>query len=574
MTTTAAPASARPHPQRALRAGAPARWDRRAWLFATVAVLAWSLGRAGLDIPAQVNERGWGQVGDFFSAMVSPDLSSEFLRLTIEQAGVTVCYALLGTALSLVIGVAGGLVLAERLWAPLGATAGSPWARWAWRGCRVAFAVPRSMHEVVFGLLLVNVLGLDPLVAVLAIGIPFGAVTAKVFSELLDEAPRDAERALRAAGAGRLTAVVYGALPHAAGDLLSYGFYRFECAIRSAAVLGIVGAGGLGFQLALSFQSLRYDEMWTLLWALVAVSGIADHWSAVVRRRRSPAVEMHVDRMRRGVPRRDPVLLASAAVCAAALPVAWWWIGVDVTALWSGRARDLARELVSEAWPPRLGAGGLSSLVDDTADTVALAVLALALAWTLASLVAFVARRPPARADRSAAGVAAGIAGRWLCTGVGLACRFVLLIARSVPPPVWAFLAVFVFFPGLWPGAIALGIYNLGVLGRLEAEVVENLDHRSSLALRAGGAGLLGAWAYATVPAVSGRFVALGLYRWEVAIRETVMVGVVGAAGLGRRLDEQTSTFDCRGILGTLLALLVVTVAADLASATIRRTLR
>lgn len=580
MTTNTAPAVAHRQPRRGLVSRAPARWDRRAWLLVTFAVLAWSVARAGVDIPAQLNQGGWAQVRDFFSAMVSPELSGEFLRLTIEQAGVTVCYALLGTALSLVIGVAGGLVLAERLWAPLGAApggswAGSAWARWAWRGCRVACAVPRSMHEVVFGLLLVNILGLDPLVAVLAIGIPFGAVTAKVFSELLDEAPRDAEQGLRAAGAGRLTAVVYGALPHAAGDLLSYGFYRFECAIRSAAVLGIVGAGGLGFQLALSFQSLRYDEMWTLLWALAAVSGVADHWSSVLRRRRrSPAVEMHVDRMRRGVPRRDRLLLASAAVGAAAVPVAWWWIGVDVTTLWSGRARALARDLASQAWPPRLGTGGVWGLVDDTADTVALAVLAVALAWTMASLVAFVACRPATRRAGRPERSAAWMPGAWLWAGAALACRFVLLIARSVPPPVWAFLAVFVFLPGLWPGAIALGIYNLGVLGRLEAEVVENLDDRSSRALAAAGAGRLGAWAYATLPAVSGRFVALGLYRWEVAIRETVMVGVVGAAGLGRRLDEQTSTFDYRAVVATLLALLVVTVAVDLASAAIRRTLR
>ncbi len=74
---------------------------------------------------------------------------------------------------------------------------------------------------------------------------------------------------------------------------------------------------------------------------------------------------------------------------------------------------------------------------------------------------------------------------------------------------------------------------------------------------------------YATVPAVSGRFVALGLYRWEVAVRETVIVGVVSAAGLGRRLDQQTSAFDYNGIL----ALLVVTVPVVHPSASIRRTL-
>ena len=121
---------------------------------------------------------------------------------------------------------------------------------------------------------------------------------------------------------------------------------------------------------------------------------------------------------------------------------------------------------------------------------------------------------------------------------------------------------------------MALAIYNAGVLGRLEAEVIENIDRAPEELMRATGATAPGALVMATIPAVSSRFVALGLYRWEVTIRETVIVGVVGAAGLGRRLDEQTSAFDYQGIVATILALLAVTVIVDLASASIRRTIR
>lgn len=558
-TVTRPVAAPAPPPTRA-----PARWDRRVWTAAVLAAVSWSAARAGLGLDGLLNPGGWSQVADFFTAALRPVLAGEFVALALREAGVTLAYAVLGTVLSLGIGVVGGVVLAERTWWPLAGAPGR--ARWGWRATRLGFAVPRSMHEVVFGLLLVNILGLDPLVAVLSIGIPFGAVTAKVFSEMLDEVPRDAERALRAAGAGRLTALCFGAVPQATGDLLSYGFYRFECAIRAAAVLGIVGAGGLGFQIALSFQSLRYEEMWTFLWVLVLISGVVDTWSSAVRRRRATAaVEMHVDRPATTPPRRDPLLRGSWLALAGLIPLAWWWAGVDLTTLWAGRTRELAAQLVSDMWPPQLGEGGLAGLLADSADTVALAVLALVLAWTLASMVAFVARRP-VEAPRTP--------GDWLRASAGRVARFVLLLSRSVPPPVWAFVAVFVFLPGLWPGAIALALYNLGVLGRLQAETVENLDTTAGDALRAGGASRVGAATFATAPAVAGRFVALGLYRWEVAIRETVIVGVVGAAGLGRRLVEQSARFDYDGILATLLALLVVTVAVDLASAAVRRTLR
>lgn len=552
----------------------PVRQDRRWWSIAVFVVVAWSVLKAGADPRDVINTRGWSQVQAFFSAMVRPDLSREMLELTARESAVTVGYALVGTALAIVIGSAGGLLLTERLWSPIYGSMAS--GRIGWLLARVSFAVPRSMHEVVFGLILVNILGLNPWVAVLAIGIPFGAVTAKVFAELLDEVPRSAEVALRASGAGRVTAIMFATVPRALSDLVSYAFYRFECSLRSAAVLGIVGAGGIGFQLALSFQSLRYNEMWTLLWALILLSGIADRWSSAVRRRRNAAaIEMHTNELTvtgRTVvsesstrPERDRFLFASGAVAALGVPIAIWRLRLDFSTLWDQRARTLSSELAADAWPPEIGVGGWSQLVSDSLDTIALAVLSIALAWVIASPIAFVARRPHRRA-----GGLRGAIPRLASAFV----RFAMLISRSVPPPVWAFIVVFVLFPGLWPGVVALAIYNAGILGRLQAEVVENGDQRPAETLAAMGATSSGALTYATVPAVSGRFVALGLYRWEVAIRETVIVGVVGAAGLGRRLDEQTSSFNYDGILATIVALLVVTVMVDIASASIRRTLR
>ncbi len=495
--------------------------------------------------------------------MFRPDLSWDFVKLAIGEAGVTLGFAILGTALSVLIGIFGGVLLTERVWLNVAGTSGA--SHWVWRTLRGLFAIPRAMHEVVFGLVLVNILGLDPLVAVLAIGIPFGAVTAKVFAELLDEVPPDAEQTLRAAGAGRFSALMFGAIPHAMSDILSYGFYRFECAIRSAAVLGLVGAGGLGFQLALSFQTLRYNEMWTLLWALIILSGIADRWSSLVRRRRNAAsVEMHAS-LSTSAPAKDPVLRTSAVLFLLAIPVAWWRLDVSAASLWSGRARRLSTELWRDAFPPALGDDGWRGLLGDTVDTLALAVLSMVLAWSIASVVAFIASRienpwgSPANIVRSM---------------VGTFTRLVLLIARAVPPPVWAFLMVFILKPGLWPGVVALAIYNLGVLGRLQAEVVENLDDRPGRALRASGASAFGVANFATLPAVSGRFTALGLYRWEVAIRETVTLSVVGAAGLGRTIRDQAVRFDYDGILASIVALVLITLFVDAISSSIRRTIR
>jgi phosphonate transport system permease protein len=159
-------------------------------------------------------------------------------------------------------------------------------------------------------------------------------------------------------------------------------------------------------------------------------------------------------------------------------------------------------------------------------------------------------------------------------TAVLVFTRFVLLFARAVPEPIWALIFLFVLFPGILPGAIALGLHNLGILGRLMAEVTENLDERPLRSLKALGATGPQVFLYGVLPRTLPRFVAYILYRWEVCIRATVIVGLVGAGGLGRLLTEQLSSFDYKGVLTTLIVFLALTFLVDLISASVRRTLR
>lgn len=497
------------------------------------------------------NPGGVPQVRRFFAAALQPELGGDFSALVWREALVTLSFAVLGTALAMMLGLVGSVVLSRRWWVPPGG--GRP-AR-GWQVVRALAVVPRSVHEVVWALLLLNVLGLDPLVAVLAIGIPFGAITAKVFADAIDDADGSAHDALRAAGAGRLSALAYGVWPAIRSDLVSYGFYRFECSIRSAAILGIVGAGGLGFQLSLSFTSLRYGEVWTALWALVLLNGAADAWSGWVRNH-SPTL-LTADGARVATGQRRSSAFATGIVLVPGIALAWWWLELAPSSVWSDRTRAQLSYLAGELLPPGLRAGW-GTILDQTLDTVVLSVLAMAIAFVGASLVALVA---------SGTVGPGGLLGSALRTGT----RAVLLVTRAIPPPVWAIVILFVLLPGPWPGAVALGVYNLGVLGRLLAEALEGTDDGPALALRAAGATPLEAAAYATIPAAVERFVSLGLYRWEVTIRETVVVGVVGAGGLGRALDQELSAFAWSRVAGILLALVAVTFLVDATSTAVRR---
>ncbi|MCB0992936.1 MAG: ABC transporter permease subunit [Acidimicrobiales bacterium] len=508
---------------------------RRRVAIAMAAALVWATFEAGVGSEV-LNGGGWPSFWRFWRAVISPELSVEFLRLTADAALTTLGFAVLGTALSLLLG-AGGALLTSELVAGTGA-----WQRW-WRAVMV---IPRAVHEVLWALLLIQVLGFDPLVAVIAIGVPFGAVTTKVFAETIDEADRAPYHALRACGAGRLSALAYGVLPNIAGELTSYAFYRFECAIRSAAVLGVIGAGGLGFQLDLSFESLRYREIWTLVAALMLLSGLADWWSARVR---TSTVTSN----------RYSVLAAVGLI-----PFSWWIVDLSVSSLWSGRTPRLAADLVADLFPPTTGPGGLGELIDASLATVAMSVLSVAIAAGGALLLGAAAARSRFTTSR-----------RTLRSSlVAPAARLTLLLFRAVPAPVWAFLFVLVLYPGTWPGAVALGVYNLGVVGRLFAETFEEADPHPARRIRASGAPDTSAFLYGTLPVAAPRLASLTLYRWEVMTRETVVVGVVGAGGLGQLINEHLAARDFAAVAGALMAMVVIAVVIDGASSVIRRALR
>ena len=143
----------------------------------------------------------------------------------------------------------------------------------------------RSIHELLWAVLFLTAVGFSPIAAVISIAIPFSGTFAKIFSEMIDEQPRDTSELLRAIGGSAFQAFWIGLVPRALPDLLTYAFYRFECALRSSAVLGFLGIESIGMYIKLSFENLHYREVWAYLYALGILLIIVDRWSAAIRKR-------------------------------------------------------------------------------------------------------------------------------------------------------------------------------------------------------------------------------------------------------------------------------------------------
>ena len=149
--------------------------------------------------------------------------------------------------------------------------------------------------------------------------------------------------------------------------------------------------------------------------------------------------------------------------------------------------------------------------------------------------------------------------------------RLTFAVTRAVPELVWAMIIVFFLSPGVLAGAVALALHNYGVLGKLSSEVVENLDPGPSRALRASGAGNLQMLLYGVLPQALPSFLTYLLYRWEVIIRTTVVVGFVAAGGLGREFRLSISLFHYTDVALIIAWYLILVMAVDLVSAGLRK---
>ena len=573
-------------PDRFARIGGPPRpalFNRRtAWLLAFLAAFVWSLNEAGVFDGQILNRGGWTLALQFAEGAFKPDLSADLLKLTLESTLTTLAFAIAGTTLSIVLGVIFGILGSEIFWQLIFPERGKRRPirhRVPLVGVRVGLAVPRAIHEVIWGLFFINILGLDPLVAVLAIGIPFGAITARVFSGILDETPREALRALESSGVAPGKVLLYGLLPQAFPDLLSYTFYRLECAIRAAAVLGLIGAGGLGYQILLSLQSLRYEQVWTFLYALILLSALTDVWSSFLRRRLHLAnrVDLQLDlhsKSKRRIYRADPVAKRSLQAMLLLIPLSFWYIEADFAKLFAPRTIDLLTGVLNDSLPPRIDGALLEQLFHLSAQTLSMSILAITIAGVGGLLLSFPAASnfllPGGIFDPGGGSRARTLKGVLIL----IVTRGVLLLLRALSEAIWALVALFFLFPGILPGAVGLGLYNLGILGRLMAEVTENIDQRPLRALQSQGASPAQVFLYGVLPATLPRCMAYVLYRWEVCIRATIMVGFVGAGGLGRLLSEQMSSFDYRSVTTSLIVMIVLTFGVDTLSSRIRKTLR
>ncbi len=195
-------------------------------------------------------------------------------RIYMDEMLITVQIAVWGTALAVVLAVPFGVLSSANI---------VPW--WVYQPVRRLMDAFRAINEIVFAILFVSAVGLGPFAGVLALWIHTTGILAKLFSEAVEAIdPRPVE-GIRATGATRVQEVVFGVIPQVMPLWISFTLYRFESNLRSATVLGIVGAGGIGQILYETIRGFYYAETAAIMLIIIVVVSLVDIGSQVLRKR-------------------------------------------------------------------------------------------------------------------------------------------------------------------------------------------------------------------------------------------------------------------------------------------------
>ncbi|MBU3724443.1 MAG: phosphonate ABC transporter, permease protein PhnE [Burkholderiaceae bacterium] len=215
------------------------------------------------------------RMAKFIAELLSPNLEPKFLMKLLRASLETLAMSALGTVLAAIFGIFLALPASK-------SHAADP-ARWRWV-IRLILNALRSIPELVWAALLLISAGLGPFAGTLALALHTTGVLGRLFSESIENAPKHAAEALRLQGVPEGRIFLYATLPTVLPQLMSYSLYRWENNIRAAAVLGVVGGGGLGQMLAFHMGLFQMQETSSILIAMILLVVLVDGLSYASRR--------------------------------------------------------------------------------------------------------------------------------------------------------------------------------------------------------------------------------------------------------------------------------------------------
>jgi phosphonate transport system permease protein len=523
----------------------PTRPGRIMWLALVLALLAVCWRFAEVDPRILLRPATLGTIWNFLAGLFPPDLSVSFLRTVLRAAVQTIATAVAGTLLSIAFAVPLGILATTTLWNRgilISADAGSMTYRIGAVGSRLSRALLgflRAVPDLVWALLFVAAVGLGPLAGTLVLTVAYTGMLGRVYADVFEHVDSHPLEALQSTGATRLQIFVRGVWPHALPHLVAYSLYSFECCMRAAAVLGFVGAGGIGYEISVSMRLFDYGQVLTLLLVFIGLLAAMDVGSRYVRAHlvKGPGGKVETAGKAGGLTaflsrsRRFVAFIWVLPLLVASFPLA----GFTPEALDPAGTTTRIVSFVRHMLPPDFSRTFVSSFGIALLQTIAISVIGTLIGFVMAAILAVPATStliilPHDSPERGR------LSDRVVRFLIFSSARLLLNILRSIPELVWVLTCILAVGIGPFAGTLALGLHTAGALGKLYAETMEEVPNRPVEALRSLGARPLQILWWAIWPQARPLLSSYTVLRWEMNLRASTILGLVGGGGLGQAI--------------------------------------
>jgi phosphonate transport system permease protein len=490
-----------------------------------------------LDIRPGALVDGFEDIAALLQRMVPPTVGDPANLVTLALE--TLWIAIAGTGLATIASIFLGAAASRHFTGPrvIG---------WLARGIII---VTRAIPSLVFALILVRIVGLGPLAGGLAIAFHSVGMIGKMFADVFEEQDSAPREAVAAVGASRAQNFVATTLSRALPSMTAIVLYRLDINIRASAVLGLVGAGGIGVALQTAIGSLDYQRALGIILVIVVMLLLLESVAYLAQRALAEHAEEHTTAELYGAGRtpatpgwnRSRILRVGSGVAALALFLfSLAQLFADAPRL--ARIWENSLAVISGFFPPVF----TIDIAYGIFESVIMAISATTFGVIFGLVIAVLSTRHLIRFEP-----------------LSLALRGLMVLVRGVPDIIYALLFVAALGLGPFAGFLALAISCTALAAKFFTDSLVKVDPAPLRSLEATGANRVQVFVSGVWPQFVPSFIGNSLFTSDLALRESAVLGIVGAGGIGFLLEESVATLHYQTTAGILIGLVAVVVSLE-----------
>lgn len=474
----------------------------------------------GYQLITNIHFGGFKLFQEFLISAFNPKIDNEIIITVINRLNETILIGFFSWLVSIIFGAIFGILSSNIFYKIINIP------KFFYSIIRFFLTVIRSIHEVVWGILLIQIYGINFSIGIIAICIPYIAVNSKVFAEQLETIEYKSFESINQISGPKFSSLLTLIWNPIINTFKNFGLYRLECSIRSTIILGLFGIGGIGTSIFLSFQTLNFRELWTYLWSLailIIISGL----------------------IFKKIKFNNTNKILSIFLIAVFFITIIFSFSYFLYFIFNNNFENFNSLISLFKSTPNLG---LLDFLKIILETIILSLLSTGIAISLPPLVIGIFNNNTSK----------------------IFIKIFSFLFRLIPTPVILLILLTFNNPSLSLAALTLGLHNAGITSKLLFTNLDRQDKRNYIAMKSLGISKKTSWLLGLFSQQAKSYLAYCAYRSDIIIRETAIVGIIGSVGLGWQLQESLSSFAWQEVTIVLIAYSTIAIVGELINGKIK----